>query len=81
MTVTVGDKIRVIRKKRGWTATKLANLAGVSKTTIHYTEKNVYSPTEKTIRKIAKALDIHPGVFWMTKEEIIEILLTHFGSD
>ena len=62
--MSVGDKIKREREKRGWTKTELAKRAGVSKTTITYLERNTYSATEKTVLKLAKALRIHPGILW-----------------
>ncbi|PGL78043.1 hypothetical protein CN931_23815 [Bacillus sp. AFS054943] len=53
------DKIRVFRRKKGWSQFKLAEEAGVSQTTISQLEnKKRIAPTFESIKRIAKALGV-----------------------
>lgn len=63
--MTVGDKIRKLREKRLMTQEELANKSGLSRTTIAMLESNNKDViTNKTIVKLAKALDVKPGYFF-----------------
>ena len=54
----VGDNIRFIREKRGWTQEDLAIVSKMSKTFIGDVERGEKSPTILTVEKIAKALKV-----------------------
>ena len=58
--VYIGDKLREVRTKRLLTQDELADKAGVSQSTIANIERNNAEPQFRTIRKLAKALDIDP---------------------
>jgi transcriptional regulator with XRE-family HTH domain len=58
--VYIGDKLREIRTRRLLTQIELAEKAGVNPTTIVRTERNQAEPHFRTIRKLAKALDVDP---------------------
>ena len=54
--MTIGEKIRSLRKQKNWTQQKLANAAGVAKTTVLDWEKNRYSPEGKNLINLAESL-------------------------
>jgi transcriptional regulator with XRE-family HTH domain len=58
--VYVGDKLREIRTRRLLTQEELAEKAGVSPSTIVNIERDNREPYFRTIRKLAKALDVDP---------------------
>ncbi|NBI19176.1 XRE family transcriptional regulator [Neglecta sp. X4] len=55
----VGDRIRAIRTERGLTQKELGELCGMADSAIRRYESNRGNPTQKTLLKIAKALDVH----------------------
>src|SRR3712207_5609395 len=58
--VYVGDKLKEIRPRRLLTQEELAEKAGVSAATVVNVARNKQEPHFRTIRKLAKALDIDP---------------------
>ncbi len=57
----VGDNIRFIREKRGWTQEDLSIKTKMSKTFIGDIERGQKSPTIISLEKIAKALRVKPS--------------------
>jgi len=53
-----GKKLKQIRKSKGLTQERLAELAGVHEKHISKLETGVYFPTYNTLSKVLKALDI-----------------------
>ena len=60
VVVYIGEKLREVRTRRLLTQDELAEKAGVSQSTIANIERNNAEPQFRTIRKLAKALDIDP---------------------
>ena len=60
VVVYIGEKLKEIRIKRLLTQEELAEKAGVSAATVVNVERNNQEPHFRTIRKLAKALDIDP---------------------
>jgi transcriptional regulator with XRE-family HTH domain len=60
VVVYIGEKLREIRTRRLLTQDELAERAKVSQSTIANIERNNQEPQFRTIRKLAKALDIDP---------------------
>lgn len=58
--MSVGEKIKTIRKKKGITAKNLAQEIGVSDTYMSAYENGNRNPKEDTLDKIADALGVHP---------------------
>ena len=54
----LGERVRKLRKKKGITQEKLAELIGRDPRTIVALEAGKRNPTLKTIQKIAKALKV-----------------------
>ncbi|CAM4111410.1 helix-turn-helix domain-containing protein [Paenibacillus alkaliterrae] len=54
----IGERIKSLREKKGYSITKLADLAGVSKSYLSYIERNMQNnPSLKVMAKIAAPLD------------------------
>ena len=58
---TVGQNIRIFRKRRGLTQEQLGTLCGVSSGAISSYENGVTIPKRQAMEKIAQALDISAG--------------------
>ena len=58
--VYIGEKLKEVRTKRLLTQEELAEKADVSAATVVNIERNNQEPHFRTIRKLAKALDIDP---------------------
>lgn len=54
----IGERIKNLREKKGYSITKLADLAGVSKSYLSYIERNMQNnPSLQVMAKIAAPLD------------------------
>ncbi len=58
--VHIGSNLRRLRERRYLTQRELATKAGLSPDTIVKLEQDRWEPRFSTIRKLAKALDVHP---------------------
>jgi transcriptional regulator with XRE-family HTH domain len=61
IVVYIGEQLRNARTRRLLTQEELAAKAGVSQSTIANIERNNAEPQFRTIRKLAKALDVEPS--------------------
>lgn len=54
----IGERIKSLREKKGYSITKLADLAGISKSYLSYIERNMQNnPSLQVMAKIAAPLD------------------------
>ncbi|ULT56216.1 helix-turn-helix domain-containing protein [Neobacillus drentensis] len=54
----IGDRIKKLRERKGYSITELAELAGVSKSYLSYMERNLQNnPSLQFLSKIAASLD------------------------
>jgi transcriptional regulator with XRE-family HTH domain len=60
IVVYIGEKLKEARTRRLLTQDELAERAEVSQSTIANIERNNAEPHFRTIRKLAKALDVDP---------------------
>jgi transcriptional regulator with XRE-family HTH domain len=58
--VYIGDRLREVRARRLLTQEELAEKSGVSPSTVANIERDHRAPHFRTIRKLAKALDVDP---------------------
>ena len=58
--VYIGEKLKEVRTRRLLTQEELAAKAGLSAATVVNIERNNQEPHFRTIRKLAKALDVDP---------------------
>lgn len=58
MTITIGEKIKLFRKEKGFSQQKLADLTGLARITIAQYETNKYQPSEQNLNKLSVALSI-----------------------
>ncbi len=63
IVVYIGEKLKAIRTRRFLTQEELAEKAEVSHSTIVNIERDHAEPQFRTIRKLAKALDVDPTEF------------------
>ena len=85
--MSLGSKIRALRKERGWTSEYLAEISGCTQSTISEIENDKRSPQYDTLEKIAKAfqlplidilpLEAHTGKMDFTEEEKRLISIFH----
>lgn len=52
----MGDRVRALRKERGWTLDQLADASGLSKGFLSQTENGKTQPTGPVLLRVAKAL-------------------------
>ena len=53
---TISEQVRTMRKQKGWSQQKLAELSGLDRTTIGALERNEYS--DIGIRKVQRVLEL-----------------------
>jgi transcriptional regulator with XRE-family HTH domain len=58
--VYIGEKLKEARTRRLLTQEELAEKAGISAATVVNIERNNQEPHFRTIRKLARALDVDP---------------------
>lgn len=63
--MSLGEKIREIRKRRGFTLKELGELVGVEHSSISRIENGKTEPANKTLIALAKALNDNFGEAWL----------------
>lgn len=80
--MTVGERIRFLRMERGLTQKQLGDSCGLADSAIRRYESNRGNPTQKTLQRIANALEIPVGelmglsdvdAFWAEFDESVQI--------
>ncbi|EDT87304.1 XRE family transcriptional regulator [Clostridium botulinum] len=74
----LGEKIRSIRKKKGYSILQIKELTGLSKSTISELENDKSSPTAETLQKIATALNVHVSDFFNDSKETLSEDMNHY---
>lgn len=69
----IGNRLRSLRKQRGYSLVQLANLIGVSKTTLSNYEKNNTSPKIDVVEKMA--IHLETTITWLCSEYDSELFL------
>ena len=57
--VTIGEKIKALRKKRGWSQAELGERVGIEPQNISKYEKNKTVPRESTSQVFAEVFHLH----------------------
>ena len=68
--LTIGDRIKYFRKRRGYTQSQLAEMAEVHPVSIRKYETNKMRPQQEQIEKIAKALGLSSGALTGSEERL-----------
>jgi transcriptional regulator with XRE-family HTH domain len=58
--VHIGENVKRLRQREALTQRELARTAGVTEATLSRIERNSAEPHMSTVRKLAKALGVHP---------------------
>lgn len=61
----LGLRIKELRKARGLTQEKLAELVGIGTSNISYIETGKYAPSSESFEKIVEALGVEPYQLYM----------------
>ncbi|WP_435258925.1 helix-turn-helix domain-containing protein [Thioclava sp. FR2] len=56
--VNLAERVRALRKERGWTLEQAANQAGLARSTLSKIENGQMSPTYEALKKLAEGLSI-----------------------
>ena len=86
--VTIGDKVRFLRKSRNMTLAALSRASGLSDRAIRYSENKERTPGVDAVRKLAAALDVSTDYFMeedifmqeLHKEEVLAQARDKYGS-
>jgi len=71
--VRLGNRLKTLRKQRGYSQEQLANLIGVSRSTLSRYEKDKTSPMMDVLEKMAIHLDT--TITWLCSEFNSELFL------
>ncbi len=82
----LGKRIKEIRKKRGLTQEKLAELAGIETPSLSNIENGKNYPNNETLEKLSDALKIRPYELYMfdyylPPEKLIKEMLDYMQND
>ena len=69
--MTIGERIKFYREKRGFSQSELAKIAGIPLGTFQKYEIDYRNPKKETLEKIAFALNVSPNTFLDVKSETI----------
>ncbi|MCB9639096.1 MAG: helix-turn-helix transcriptional regulator [Myxococcales bacterium] len=78
MSTSLGERIKILRKRKGWRVQDLADQVEVSKGMISHIERGEKQPGRETILKIADAFSISPGLLLdlsVSEDRLVEISL------
>ncbi len=64
----LGKKIQIIRKSKGLTQEKLAELINIETPSLSYLETGKYSPSIETLEKLSVVLEVQPWEFYYFNE-------------
>lgn len=67
----LGQRIKEIRKSKGLTQEKLAEIVGIGTSNISYIETGKFAPSIENFERIAEALDVEPHELYMFSSKSI----------
>ena len=62
--MTIGERIKELRKDKGYSVRYLSDTSGISRSTISRWENNHLNPSEENLKKLIVALEITASKFW-----------------
>ena len=65
-TLTLGARVRSLRRERGWTLKQLGKEAELSHPFLSQLERGLARPSVGSIERIARAFDMPVGLLWST---------------
>jgi transcriptional regulator with XRE-family HTH domain len=68
----IGTRIKILRKRKGWSLSDLASKAGVARSYLYQIEQGKSKPTQNKIQDLAKALDALPSELLGESSRIVE---------
>ena len=78
--MSIGTRIKELRKKSGLTQKELGNILGITQQSIGQFENNKTSPRLDTVQKIADALNVTPNeILGNSKDEEVKFVITPKG--
>lgn len=72
--MTVGERVKAVRERLGWTSLSLADKAGVSPGLISQIESNRTQPSLDTLESIAQSLNVSVCYFLLEHEDVQDLL-------
>lgn len=63
--MSIGETVKAVRKKRKFTMSELADVAGLTQSTVSRIESEQIDPTRKTLIALARALNDDLGQDWL----------------
>jgi transcriptional regulator with XRE-family HTH domain len=69
----IGTRIKILRKRKGWSLSDLASKAGIARSYLYQIEQGKSKPTQDKIQDLAKALDALPSELLGEGSKVIEI--------
>ncbi len=70
--MTIGEKIKYLRKQKGLTQTELSELTGIHQVSITKYEKGKMIPQPDQLQKIVEALNVSPMIFFESENFRLE---------
>lgn len=67
--MNIGDKIKIAMARKGYTALKLSEISGINNSLISQYVTGSRSPSDYTLDKLSKALEVSPDFFHTDKVE------------
>ena len=81
----IGKRIKSIRKERGFTQEKLAEMIGIEPQSLSYMESGKFSPSPDTLQKMSNVLNVKPFEFYyfdeVSDEEMFTVLKNALQKD
>lgn len=81
----LGKKIKTVRKSKGYTQEKLAELIGIEPPSLSYIETGKFSPSLETLQKLASVLNVEIWELYyfspLSNDKMIKILSSAMAQD
>ena len=71
--MNIGNAIRSVRKQLEYTQFQLAELTGISQTSLSQIEKGIKRPSAKTLKKVCEVLDIPESVIYILAMQDVDV--------